>query len=447
MSKIMAGTIHIISLGCAKNLVDSEGIADLLSNNNIVSIDNPDNAEYILVNTCGFIHEAREESLEVLNYWTEHKKSGQKVIASGCMSQRYQSQLVEQVSGIDGLMGTRNINDIVQLVKKLSQKKGKTPTLVFPGYPKICNDPAIPGIAIQGKSAYLKIADGCRRACAFCAIPGVKGPLVSRPIQDILRDAKLLSDYGIQEVNLIAQDVTDYGQDLGKKDGLAQLLEQLIPMLEGVPWIRLLYTFPGSITERLIDLMAESEQLLPYLDIPLQHADEIVLRTMNRPSDLEWVRNTIATMRARIPGLAIRTTFIVGYPTETSVAFERLKAFVSEIKFDHVGVFTYSPEEGTRAFDLGDPISEETKHARLDELMSLQAAISYENNQKFVGQTLNTLIEGIDERNKISVGRTYRDAPEIDGLVIVNGRAKVGSIVPVMISSAMEHDLVGILKK
>jgi ribosomal protein S12 methylthiotransferase len=248
---------------------------------------------------------------------------------------------------------------------------------------------------------------------------------------------------GIQEINLIAQDVTDYGQDLGIQDGLPELLETLLPAVPDVPWVRLLYTFPGYVSSRLIDLMAESSQLLPYLDIPLQHADPDVLRAMRRPSDVDWVRQTIAKMRAKIPGLVIRTTFIVGFPNETEERFQRLLDFLQEMQFDHVGVFTYSPEEGTPAEALGDPIAESVKEARREDLMNLQAGISMRKNQRLINREFSMLVEGVDEDNNILVGRTYRDAPEIDGLMFAEGQGKTGDMLTVRVKAAMQHDLMG----
>jgi len=296
---------------------------------------------------------------------------------------------------------------------------------------------------IQGGSSYLKIADGCRRSCAFCAIPGIKGTLVSRPKDDILKNAHALQAAGVQEINIIAQDVTDYGQDLGLQDGLPNLLADLLPVIPHIPWVRLLYTYPGYFSDRLIDMMVEFPQLLPYLDIPLQHADPKVLQLMRRPNDVDWVRHTVAKMRAKLPDLVIRTTFIVGFPGESEHSFQVLKDFIEEMQFDHVGVFTYSIENGTPAQILGDPIPQEVKEARRQELMTLQAGISYQKNQKLCGKVLNMLVEGVDQENGVLIGRTYRDAPEIDGLVIAEGTGEVGELLPVRITAAMQHDLFG----
>jgi len=441
--KILPGTFYITTMGCAKNLVDSSSLESLLIAQGARPALAPSRAEFIIVNTCGFIHDARAESIHVLKEFARRKKAGQKLIAAGCLSQRYQEALLAQVPGIDGLIGTRELADILPLLSQLKENTARPTVPAVPEHERIHFISGLPGYAIQGRSSYLKIADGCRRSCAFCAIPSIKGSLVSRSKQDIVNDALALQNMGIQEINLIAQDVTDYGQDLGIQDGLPELLETLLPAVPDVPWVRLLYTFPGYVSSRLIDLMAESSQLLPYLDIPLQHADPDVLRAMRRPSDVDWVRQTIAKMRAKIPGLVIRTTFIVGFPNETEERFQRLLDFLQEMQFDHVGVFTYSPEEGTPSEALGDPIAESVKEARREDLMNLQAGISMRKNQRLINREFSMLVEGVDEDNNILVGRTYRDAPEIDGLMFAEGQGKTGDMLTVRVKAAMQHDLMG----
>jgi ribosomal protein S12 methylthiotransferase len=297
--------------------------------------------------------------------------------------------------------------------------------------------------AIQGGSSYLKIADGCRRPCAFCAIPLIKGTLVSRPLDTIIEEARLLSDAGVQELVLIAQDTTDYGHDLGMKEGLAELLEKMVKVVPNLPWIRVLYAYPGYVTDRLIQVMAEQPQVLPYLDMPLQHAHPLTLRRMRRPANMDWVHRTLNKMRSSIPDLALRTTFIVGYPGETEEEFETLLDFIKEIQFDRVGAFTFFHEPGTESEALGDPIPQELKDERLQRLMLLQQEISLARSQRFIGKTLPVLVEGVNEG--ITVGRSYRDAPEIDGLVFAEGEAQVGELVSVRISGAMTYDLTGTL--
>jgi ribosomal protein S12 methylthiotransferase len=301
--------------------------------------------------------------------------------------------------------------------------------------------PGMPRVAVQGASAYLKLADGCRRSCAFCAIPLIKGSAVSRPPEAILADAAWLAERRVQEIILIAQDTTDYGHDLGLKDGLRELLDQLIEAAPQVAWIRLMYTYPDRVTERLIETMARHPQILPYLDIPLQHAHPDVLRRMRRPPDVGRVQRTIERLRAAMPEIAIRTTFLVGFPGETEAEFQTLLGFVDEMGFDRVGVFAYSHEAGTPAARLEDDVPPEVKEERRERLMAVQQPISLAKNQALVGQTLDVLVEG--QGDGMSVGRSYRDAPEIDGLVLVQAELPVGQIVPVRITAALEYDLVG----
>jgi ribosomal protein S12 methylthiotransferase len=296
---------------------------------------------------------------------------------------------------------------------------------------------------VMGGSAYLKIADGCRRPCAFCAIPLIKGTAVSRPMETILAEARSLQEMGVRELILIAQDTTDYGHDLGMKDGLAQLLERLVREAPEINWIRVMYAYPGYVTDRLIEVMATERQILPYLDIPLQHAHPETLKRMRRPANMDWVHQTLSKMRNAMPELALRTTFIVGYPGESEEEFQALLDFVEEIRFDKVGTFQFSFEPGTASEPLGDPIPAEVKQERYERLMTAQQRISLERNQAWVGRTLDVLIEG--HGDGISMGRSYRDAPEIDGLVIVEKEIPAGQIVPVRISGAMPYDLSGSL--
>lgn len=436
---------HLISLGCAKNTVDSESMAALMQESGFHPVEKPGQAGILIVNTCGFIQAARQESLDTLRQLARRKKSGQLLICAGCLTERYRQRVIEEVPGLDGIIGTRRWMDIVEVIQAL-RSPGRRSSVLYhlPDAPTVgADEHGVARIAIQGGSAYLKIADGCRRPCAFCSIPLIKGTTVSRPPENILAEARLLADHGIQELLLIAQDTTDYGHDLGLKDGLAQLLESIVSEVPELPWIRILYAFPGYVTDRLIDVMASAPQILPYLDIPLQHASIPLLRAMHRPANMEWVYATLAKMRARLPGLALRTTFIVGYPGETEEDFRTLLDFVEEIKFDHLGAFTFSFEESTTSAPLGDPISAEIKQERLERLMLLQEGISLNINQTFIGKTLPVLIEGL--QGDISIGRSYRDAPEIDGLVLVEGQAPLGKIVNVQITGALTHDLTGIL--
>ncbi len=438
-------TFFLASLGCAKNTVDSDSIAALLQRDGYRAVVQPGKADVLIVNTCGFIQQARDESIEVLRDLAESKKPNQMLIAAGCMTERYREKMLELVPGIDGIIGTRRWMDILELLTDMREKP-RQPRYHIPESTTIGEDEkGLVRASIQGASAYLKIADGCRRPCAFCSIPLIKGTQVSRPLQAVLDDAMALQEQGIKELILISQDTTDYGSDLGLKDGLAVLLEALLPRIPEIPWVRVLYAYPGFVTERLIEVMASSPQILPYLDMPLQHAAPEMLLRMNRPANMDWVRSTIARLRGLLPGLALRTTFIAGFPGETEEEFQQLLDFIREIEFDHVGVFPYSFELGTRAEPLGDPVPEAVKAERVKELMLLQEGISLRRNQKMIGQVLDVLIEG--EGDGISVGRSYRDAPEIDGLVLIEEPANVGEIVKVRITGAMTHDLAGFLEK
>ena len=434
---------YILSLGCAKNTVDSESMAQLLREAGYRGTENPEQAEALIVNTCGFIGPARTESLQALRKLAAGKRAGQQLIAAGCLSQRYGAELIREVPGLDGILGTRRWMDIVQLARQLRRRKNTRPIYHLPESPTVGGDEhGALRVAVQGGSAYLKIADGCRRSCAFCAIPLIKGTHVSRAPELIIAEAQRLQAMGVQEIVLISQDTTDYGNDLGMSGGLARLLEKITEAAPEIPWIRIMYTFPGCVSDELIETMARHAQILPYLDMPLQHAHHQILRRMKRPANIEWVRNTVRKMRVALPGLAIRSTFIVGYPGETEAEFQTLLDFIETLEFDRVGAFEFSFEPGTASKPLGDPIPQPVKAERLRRLMELQERISLQKNQEFVGQTHDVLIEGIGD--DLSVGRSYRDAPEIDGVVIVESELAVGEIAPVRITGALAHDLTGI---
>jgi len=440
-------TFHLVSLGCAKNTVDSDSMAQLLHRDGYHSVDDPALAQVLIVNTCGFIGPAKQESFDVLRELAEGKRSHQILIAAGCLTQRYGSEVAEKVPGIDGVLGTRRWMDIVQVVRKLRPSTGSglrpEPLYHLPDEAKTVGADEREALraSISGASAYLKIADGCRRPCAFCAIPLIKGTAVSRPLDVIVDEARRLRDAGVRELVLIAQDTTDYGHDLGMKEGLAILLERITASVPDMDWVRVMYAYPGYVTDRLIDVMASSKQVLPYLDMPLQHAHPKTLYRMKRPSNIDWVHRTLGKMRAAIPNLAIRTTFIVGYPGETEEEYQTLVDFVQEIRFDRVGAFQFSFEPGTTSEPLGDPIPAEVKQERFERLMELQQGISLQVNQSYVGKTLDVLVEGRDKG--IAIGRSYRDAPEIDGMVFIEGEAKVGELVPIRITGAMAYDLTG----
>lgn len=446
---------YLISLGCSKNTVDSESMGQLLRNSGYSPVADPAQASVLIVNTCGFIGPAREESFQVLGELAAEKRNDQFLIAAGCLTQRFGREVARQVPGLDGIIGTRRWMDIIDVVQQLRKGKHPHPIYQLPDTPQtVIDTQGVLRVAVQGSSAYLKIADGCRRPCAFCSIPLIKGTAVSRPAEMILEDAKVLQSMGVRELILIAQDTTDYGHDLGGKEGLADLLSGLIETLNedksvkdsdinGVDWIRIMYAYPGYVTDRLIDVMATHKKILPYLDIPLQHADPGVLRRMRRPANVEWVSRTLDKVRAHMADIALRTTFIVGYPGESEQEFQTLLDFIEEIQFDRVGAFKFSFEPGTASEALGDPVSAEVKQERWERLMALQQGISLEKNQAFVGKTMDVLIEG--HGDGLSMGRTYRDAPEIDGLTILDGEYPLGEILPVRITGALAYDLSGVV--
>jgi len=433
-------TFYIESLGCPKNSVDSRSIAELLMAAGKKEVEDPQQADLILVNTCGFIQPAVDESLSVLNEFAGSKRADQILIAAGCLSEREKANLFDQVPNLDAAFGTRRWAEVLRLVEDI-EKGRRNRYAYFPQSSRIMDDP--PGIiraVNMGGSAYLKIADGCNRGCAFCAIPFIKGPLVSRLLEDVIRDAKILEQAGVQEVILIAQDITTYGSDLGMQDGIVLLLEKLLTEVPEILWVRLMYTFPGSISDDLIQLMAEEQRILNYLDIPLQHAHPEVLKRMHRPSNMAAVKDRIIKIRSIIPDLAVRSTFITGFPDESDEEFIELYRFIEDIRFDHVGFFPYYHEPNTPAYSFVD-LPQTVKDQRLQQLAALQEGISLQINQKFVGETLDVLFEGSGDG--ISVGRSYRDAPEIDGLVILNEIVDNGKIIPVRITGALVHDLLG----
>lgn len=436
-----APRFYLASLGCPKNTVDANGMTFLLLRAGYRPVFHAEQADIVIVNTCGFIADARRESLETLQSLAANLRPNQQLIAAGCWAQRDSERLMAWVPEIDGVIGTRSWYALPELLKQI-QSHNRRLVLTEDHAMVLPEAVGAPGYAVSGKSAFLKIADGCSRRCAFCAIPLIKGEMVSRSIEAIVRDAQRLRDKQIVELNLIAQDSTAYGRDLGLSDGLAQLLERLVEVLPESSWIRVLYMFPGLITRRLMDVMSSHPQVLPYVDLPLQHAHPDVLRRMNRPADMQEVQRTLDELRARVPDVCLRTTLIAGFPGETEEEFQTLVSFIREQRFDRLGVFTYSHEEGTPAARYEDDVPEEVKDARLDVLMSEQQAISLEQNRKQIGRTLPVLLEGTQKG--LTVGRSYRDAPEIDGLVLIEHRVPaVDRVAMVRITGALEYDLIG----
>jgi ribosomal protein S12 methylthiotransferase len=440
---------YLLTLGCPKNQVDSEGMAMLLHGAGYQGTAAPEEADVLIVNTCGFLGAAEEESIAALQELTNGKRRGQLLIAAGCMAQRAGGRIVREVSGVDGLLGTRRWMEVATFIRDLWDGRGQRTT----GRYALLGDPeqplldAMPRPPATSGSAYVKISDGCDASCAFCSIPTFKGGLRSRSADAIVTEVRQLVVGGAQEIILIAQDTTDYGRDLGLTDGLPGLIEAILEAAPDLPWLRVMYAYPGRVSRRLIEVMASQPRVCRYLDIPLQHGHPAVLRRMRRPSNVDKLLEAFGQMRAAMPDIALRSTFIVGFPGETEEEFAGLLAFVEAIQFDKVGVFTFSPEPGTPGFDLPDQVAEQVKSERYERLMIAQQRVSLARNQAQVGRTLDVLVEGngqISGREEpVSIGRSYRDAPEVDGLVVIPGTLPPGKMARVRITGAMEYDLMG----
>ena len=431
---------------CIRDSVDSEGISQLLRQQGYQETDQPEKADLLIVNTCGFIEPARAESLAALKKLARRKRRRQLLIAAGCLPQREDVALKSLIPRLDGVIGTRHWAEIATFVAELRARKEAGQRVdCFSWQPAQLEASSlvarVPRLATMGTSAYLKIADGCDALCAFCTIPVIKGPQQSKLPEAIIAEARELAAQGVKEIILIAQDTTAYGRDLGRQDALPDLIKGLLAAVPDLAWLRLMYTYPQHITPRLIRVMAEHVPVCHYLDIPLQHSHPDVLRRMRRSPDMDGVRRLIQALREAMPDVALRTTFIVGYPGETEAEFVDLLRFMREIAFDKVGIFPYSREQGTLAASLPNQIPDEVKEERYQQAMSAQQVISLTQNRKQVGRTLQVLVEGTGDN--LSVGRSYRDAPEIDGMVFVSGQLPLGQIVPVRITQAMEYDLAG----
>jgi ribosomal protein S12 methylthiotransferase len=448
----MPPSYYLLTLGCPKNQVDSDGMAALLVRQGYRLTENPRWADVLIVNTCGFLEASKEESIAALQELGQRKRRDQVLVAAGCLAERNGSEVLARAPAVDGLLGTRRWMDIAGLVGQLRANgpgKGKSKRMFgrieMLGDPETRPDAPTPRGLNQGASAYLKISDGCNAPCAFCSIPSFKGKLRSHPFAAVVAEAQALVAAGAKELIVVAQDTTDYGRDRGEPNSLPQLLQAVAQAIaqraEGRRWLRLMYAYPGHVSDELIETMARTPTILPYLDIPLQHGHRDTLRRMRRPSNLDMVHDTIARLRAAMPDIALRTTFIVGFPGETESEFEALLDFVRAIRFDRVGAFTFSPEPGTPAAELPDPIPDPVKEERWQRLMAAQQPISLAANQAQIGRRLTVLVEGQD--GDLSLARSYRDAPEIDGFVLVAGRHPVGSMIDVHITGALEYDLVG----
>ena len=424
--------LHLISLGCAKNLVDSEILLGGLKNSQYDVTKNPDTADTIIVNTCGFLDLAREESVDTILQAAELKKSGsiEQLVVMGCLSERYHDELKKEIPEVDQFFGT---NDHRQIASFITGKD----------YGK--DDPSFfRSLLTPSHYAYIKIAEGCDNGCSFCSIPIMRGLQKSRTIPELVAETNRLVDDGIKEIMIIAQDTTSYGWDLEKRVYLSDLISQMDKIENGPEWIRIHYAHPAHLSQRIIDAMAKSDRVCDYIDMPIQHASDRLLKSMRRGLNQDGIRKKINSLRNAIPEISIRTTIIVGYPGEDEADFAELTDFISETKFDHLGVFTYSEEEGTTAANLKDNVPREVKDERKAMIMDIQNDIDHERNSSMVGQIHKVIIDEVGDN--IAVGRTQYDAPEIDKIVRITDIVEKGSIYEVKIDDFNEYELIGALK-
>lgn len=428
--------IGFISLGCSKNLVDSEKMMGMLKDGHHEMVSDPKEAEAIIINTCGFINPAKEEGINTILEMAQYKQGKcRKLIVVGCLAQRYKETLLAEMPEIDAVISIKEYPHIHEILGNL-----------LDGHDLVSYSKAERLVSSKPWTAYLKIAEGCSNRCTYCAIPLIRGGNVSFPMEQLVEEARCLAQRGVKELVLIAQDTTKYGVDLYGKRSLLTLLQK-IHELEGIHWIRILYMYPDEIDADLICGMAKLPKVLPYFDIPMQHANNRMLAAMNRRGTKEEVLSLVQQIRATFPSPTLRTTFIVGFPSETDAEFEEMVQFVKDVHWDRMGAFTYSPEEDTPAFEMADALEEEVKEARLAQLMAIQQQISFENEQKLIGTTVEVLVEDQDGLRGIYRGRSVHDAPdEVDGVVMfTSDRAiRFGEFVQVQITEAMAHDLKGI---
>lgn len=459
---MLNGRFYIETLGCAKNVADSDGIHAVLERAGLEATDRPGEAQVLIVNTCGFLQSSRAESIKALRALGKSKQDGQLLIASGCLISRYGEHVKLEVPKVDGVIDAGRWLALPRLIEWLGSGERNGGDWLSESYlnlpPEQIGARSVTELLPRhqpGPSAYLKIADGCDRPCTFCIIPAIKGMHRSKPAEDVVAEARQLVAQGAQEIVLVAQDTTAYGWDWGKRDQLALLIDRLCDEVDGLRWLRLMYAYPGHVTPRLIEAMSRHSQVVRYLDIPLQHAHPEVLQRMKRPN-VVVTRRLLEDIRTAMPEVALRTTFIVGFPGETDEEFKYLLEFLSEQQFDRVGIFEYSKEEGTPAASLPGQIGRKVKKQRRKEAMAIQQGISLEKNRRLVGHTLDVLVEGTGELESdsrhsrtrptevVSIGRSYRDAPEVDGVVVIRAELPVGKIMRAKITFASEYDLIAV---
>ena len=454
-TKFETKSLYFSSLGCSKNLVDSEVMLGHLGLDGFDVVETPSEAEVIVVNTCSFVEAAKVESIETVLDLSEYKNPEvgkcKALVMSGCMAQRYSGELEKEMPEIDMFIGTGEYNKIVPLLKAF--ENGKLEKKSFVEIPKFIHTEFDPRVnTAPGYMAWLKISEGCNRNCTFCIIPTLRGRLRSRTVESLVEEAKKLASNGVRELNLISQDFSDYGVDFldkpkaknGENPQIYSLLSEL-EKIEGIDWIRVFYFYPDDLTEDVMDLMANSTKICQYLDMPIQHLASPVLKRMNRKVTGDIIRSKIKTLREKIPGIILRTSVIVGFPGETEDDFEELLEGIEELKFDHLGVFKYSDEDGTPALRLPNKVDQNIIEERFEKIYEVQKEIVREVNKKWLGQTIDVLVEGVhDETELLLQGRHFGQAPDIDGKVIINdGMAKAGDIVKVEVSEVLDYDLVG----
>src|SRR5215212_1758807 len=438
----------LVSLGCAKNTVDSEGIGQLLAAQGYEQVDQTGDADLLVVNTCGFIDTARQESIETLLELGHTKRPGQKLLATGCLTERYADEVAREIPEIDAIVGARNWQTVPRFATELTvlppepRQPGSSLDLVSIA-PKGTINLEMPPRVANGPSAYLKSSDGCNQKCACCANPGMKRLLASKPLELILKETGELLAQGVRELVLVAQDSTNYGRDWGERDGLAGLLRAMTDAYPDLPWIRVMYAYPSHVSQGFLDVMAERPQICRYFDMPLQHTHPDTLRRMRRPH--RPVEELVGWIRSVVPDVTLRTTFITGFPGETEAEHRHLVRSIETLGFGRVGVFLYSEEEGTASYDHPNRVTKSVKMRRRHELMSAAQAASHRANQALIGSVQEVLIEGEGEveGRAVRVGRSRRDAPEVDGVVFVDGAGQVGEIVRVQVTGALDYDLVG----
>ncbi len=434
--------VHLLTLGCPKNLVDSELMLGALSRAGFEITLDPGEAQVLVVNTCAFIESAKKESIDAILEAASRKNGSadKRLVVAGCLSQRYSQELTELLPEVDIFVGTGNFMELPELLRRTERPESRA--VPYPGAAHVLparSESRIPTGPFF--STYLKISEGCDHRCAFCIIPKIRGKHESRPVDDLIAETRELVKSGVRELNLIAQDLTAYGRDLNSKSSLAELLREL-SKVEDLHWIRLLYCYPNFVTDELLDAIAALHPVAKYIDMPLQHADDAMLRSMKRERSGAALSRLLDKIRTRIPDVVLRTSFIVGFPGETDEAFDRLLNFVEQEQFDRLGVFTYSQEENTAAYQMADQVPERIKRERRSRLMEMQAGISLQKNRAMVGKEVEVLVEGtMPGRVKRLKGRMAGQAPEIDGMVILNGSAEPGEFVQARIEKALTYDL------